>query len=132
MAAQAVARLSSAAGPLGMVAGQTDDILPPLAQTSVEQIEQVHKRKTGALFEAAVCLGGLVAIGISGQLMIGLAGIPNPYEWEWSYNLMVILSLVVFALAPGAILGLDALIKPRLEAASNKGNRLARFLLYLT
>jgi uncharacterized membrane protein YphA (DoxX/SURF4 family) len=77
-------------------------------------------------------LGGLLAIGISGQLMIGLAGIPNPYEWEWSYNLMVVLSLVVFAFAPGVILGLDALIKPRLEAASKKNSRLAHFLLYLT
>jgi uncharacterized membrane protein YphA (DoxX/SURF4 family) len=76
-------------------------------------------------------LGGLVAIAVSAQLMIGLGGIPNPYEWEWSYNLMVVLSLVMFAFAPGTILGLDALIKPRLEAASAKGNRLARGLLYL-
>ena len=77
-------------------------------------------------------LGGLVALGISGQLMIGLAGIPRPYEWEWSYNLMVVLSLLIFAFAPGYILGLDSLVKPRLEAAAEKGNRLARYLMYLT
>ena len=76
-------------------------------------------------------LGGLVAIGISAQLMIGLAGIPNPYEWEWAYNLMLVLSLVVFAFAPGSVLGLDALIKPRLEAAVSQGGRLARVLRYL-
>ena len=77
-------------------------------------------------------LGGLTSIAISGQLMIGLAGIYNPYEWEWSYNLMVILSLLVFAFAPGYVLGLDKLIKPRLEAAVENGNRLARALQYLT
>jgi hypothetical protein len=76
-------------------------------------------------------LGGLTAIAISGQLMIGLAGISNPYEWEWAYNLMVILSLLIFAYAPGYILGLDKLIKPRLEAAAEKNNRLARALQYL-
>jgi uncharacterized membrane protein YphA (DoxX/SURF4 family) len=76
-------------------------------------------------------LGGLTAIAISGQLMIGLAGISNPYEWEWSYNLMVILSLVIFAFAPGYIMGLDKLIQPRLEAATGKGSRLARAVQYL-
>ena len=77
-------------------------------------------------------LGGLVAIVISAQLMVGLAGIPNPYEWEWSYNLMVVLSLVVFTTAPGSFLGLDAMIKPRLLATAEKGNRLARLLAQLT
>jgi uncharacterized membrane protein YphA (DoxX/SURF4 family) len=77
-------------------------------------------------------LGGLVAIGISAQLMVGLAGIPNPYEWEWSYNLMVLLSLVIFATAPGNTFGLDAMIKPRLQKVAEKGNRLARALVFFT
>jgi uncharacterized membrane protein YphA (DoxX/SURF4 family) len=77
-------------------------------------------------------LGGLTAILISTQLMIGLAGIPNPYEWEWAYNLMVILSLVIFAFAPGYIIGLDQLIKPRLDNAVEKGSRVGRALSYLT
>ena len=76
-------------------------------------------------------LGGLTAILISGQLMIGLGGIPNPYEWEWGYNLMVVLSLVIFAFAPGQFLGLDRLVKPRLQASAQKGSRVARFLSYL-
>ena len=76
-------------------------------------------------------LGGLVAVAISGQLMIGLAGISNPYEWEWAYNQMVMLSLVIFAFAPGYILGIDQLIKPRLEASAESGSRVARYLLYL-
>jgi hypothetical protein len=77
-------------------------------------------------------LGGLVAIAISGQLALGLAGIGNPYEWEWSYNLMVLLSLVLFALAPGRVLGLDAWLRPRFQQAAQRGNRLARALTWLT
>jgi hypothetical protein len=77
-------------------------------------------------------LGGLVAIGMSAQLMIGLAGIPNPYEWEWAYINMVLLALVLFAVAPGRILGLDTLLRPRLAAAAARGNRVARAALLLT
>jgi uncharacterized membrane protein YphA (DoxX/SURF4 family) len=77
-------------------------------------------------------LGGLTAVAISGQLMMGLSGITNPYEWEWAYNSIFILSLLIFAFAPGFVLGLDKLIKPRLETATEKGNRVARAVKYLT
>ncbi len=77
-------------------------------------------------------LGGLVAIGMSAQLLVGLAGIPNPYEWEWAYINMVLLALVVFAFAPGRILGVDALLRPRLQAAAAKGSRIAKVVLALT
>ena len=80
-------------------------------------------------------LGGLTAILISGQLMIGLAGISNPYEWEWSYNLMVLLALPVFAFAPGRVFGIDAWLRPRLKAISDRDTRparVARVLLWLT
>jgi hypothetical protein len=77
-------------------------------------------------------LGGLVAIGMSAQLMVGLAGIPQPFEWEWGYNLMVTLSLLMFGLAPGRYLGVDALLRPPLMRASAKGNALARAILLLT
>jgi hypothetical protein len=77
-------------------------------------------------------LGGLVAIAISAQLAVGLAGISNPYEWEWSYNLMVLLSLVMFTFAPGRVLGIDAWLRPRLRAAAQKGNVLARVVSWLT
>jgi len=77
-------------------------------------------------------LGGLVAMGMSAQLMIGLAGISNPFEWEWAYNLMVVLSLLIFAFAPGRIFGLDAWLRPRLHAAKEGGNRLAGLLLWWT
>jgi hypothetical protein len=77
-------------------------------------------------------LGALVAIGMSAQLLVGLAGVPNPMEWEWSYILMVLLSALMFGLVPGRILGLDALLRPRLDAAVTRGNRLARAALLFT
>jgi hypothetical protein len=77
-------------------------------------------------------LGGLVAIGISAQLAMGLAGISNPYEWEWAYNLMVLLSLVMFAFAPGRVLGIDAWLRPRLRTAAQAGNIVARVVSWLT
>ena len=77
-------------------------------------------------------LGGLVAIGMSAQLLVGLAGIPNPYEWEWAYINMVLLAVAVFAFAPGRILGLDTLLRPRLQAAAANGSRIAKIVFALT
>jgi hypothetical protein len=77
-------------------------------------------------------LGGLIAIGISAQLMIGLGGIPNPFEWEWTYNMLVMLSILMFAFAPGRFFGLDAWLRPRLQAAAEKGNGPAKILCWLT
>jgi hypothetical protein len=77
-------------------------------------------------------LGGLVAIAQSAQLWVGLAGIGNPVEWEWTYNMILALSLVMFAVAPGRVFGLDTLLRPRLLAAAEKGNRAAGLLNWLT
>jgi hypothetical protein len=77
-------------------------------------------------------LGALVALGMSGQLLTGLAGIPNPMVWEWSYIQMVLLSILMFGLGPGRIFGLDALMRPRLIVAAERGSRVARLALALT
>jgi hypothetical protein len=77
-------------------------------------------------------LGGLVAVGMSAQLMIGLAGITNPYEWEWGYNQIFVLAVLVFAFAPGRFLGLDALLIPRFKKLEENGNRIGRVLLWVT
>jgi hypothetical protein len=77
-------------------------------------------------------LGGLTAVAVSGQLMIGLSGISNPYEWEWAYNQMVLLSLLMFGFAPGRVFGVDAWLRPRLQAAAERDNPVARVLVWLT
>ncbi len=75
-------------------------------------------------------LGALVAIGMSLQLTVGLAHTPD--EWEWSYILMVLLSVVLFGLAPGRYFGLDRLLRPRLKALKERGSRVGRLLLAFT
>lgn len=73
-----------------------------------------------------------MAVAQAAQLQIGLAGISSPFEWEWAYHLMVLVSLLVFAFAPGRIFGFDAWLRPRLQAAAHNGNRLAGVLAWLT
>ena len=73
-------------------------------------------------------LGGLTAIGVSAQLFIGLAAIPRPFEWEWSYGLMILLSLLMFGLAPGRIWGVDAALRRRLADGRNFFGRLIWWL----
>lgn len=77
-------------------------------------------------------LGGLIGLGISSQLMIGLANIPYPFEWEWGYNLMVVLSLLMIGLAPGRFLGLDVIIRRILAGPAHRGSKLARLVLAFT
>jgi hypothetical protein len=77
-------------------------------------------------------LGALAAIGMSLQLMVGLAGIPDPVEWEWSYQLMVVLAVALFGIAPGRYFGLDRLLRPRLEALSERGSKFSKLLLIFT
>jgi hypothetical protein len=77
-------------------------------------------------------LGALLAILLAAELLIGLGGIPKPYVWEWLYLLMLILSVVLFGLAPGRVLGLDAWLRPRLARAAARGHRAARIALLMS
>ncbi|MFZ5571171.1 MAG: polyprenyl synthetase family protein [Thermodesulfobacteriota bacterium] len=53
--------ISVAAGHQGMIAGQMTDILAEGAGLTLEELEAMHRAKTGALIEASVCTGGLLA-----------------------------------------------------------------------
>jgi hypothetical protein len=77
-------------------------------------------------------LGALAALGLSLQLYIGLANVPRPFEWEWTYGFLVLLSLAMLGAAAGRSLGVDAWIRRKLAAPADQGNRLARIGLLLT
>lgn len=77
-------------------------------------------------------LGALVSIGISLQLYIGLANIPRPFEWEWSYGAIVLLSIAMLGAAAGRVFGLDGMIRSRLAGLAEGGSRLATIGLWLT
>ena len=74
-------------------------------------------------------LGALVAIFQGLQLWVGLAGVAG--EWEWSYNWIPALALLLFAFAPMIPFGIDSLLRPRLQPTADKGNRLAQLLIWL-
>jgi hypothetical protein len=77
-------------------------------------------------------LGALVAIAVVGQLYIGLANIPRPFEWEWSYGAILLLSVALLGAATGRFLGVDAWLRPRLAAPAARGNLFARIALLLS
>lgn len=54
-----MAELGRAAGAQGMVAGQAMDLAAVNCAISLEQLETMHRHKTGALIEAAVVMGAI-------------------------------------------------------------------------
>lgn len=63
-----IALLAKAAGADGMVGGQTTDLHAATDASTVATLEDMHSRKTGALIQASVLLGGLAAGGDPGVL----------------------------------------------------------------
>lgn len=62
VAVACIAELSSAAGVEGMVGGQQADLEAETSQQlTLEQLEAIHRRKTGKLLTAALLMGGRVA-----------------------------------------------------------------------
>ncbi len=61
LAASCCRELAAAAGASALVGGQADDLAVEFSQAGLEQLERIHRRKTGAMFRAAVGLGGIVA-----------------------------------------------------------------------
>lgn len=61
IANQCVAKLALAAGPTRLVGGQADDLKLQFAASSVESLEHIHRRKTGALLTVSLEMGALTA-----------------------------------------------------------------------
>ncbi|WP_153555215.1 polyprenyl synthetase family protein [Roseimaritima sediminicola] len=67
-AAAAVALLATAAGDTALVGGQMDDLAAENAPDhTLSQLQAIHRRKTGALFNAALQLGALSAAATPAQ-----------------------------------------------------------------
>lgn len=65
--------LGQAAGATGMVGGQSLDFEAVGEKLTLEQLEQMHKLKTGALIRCAVLLGGMSCESTSDAQMLALA-----------------------------------------------------------
>ncbi|MEJ2656647.1 MAG: TQO small subunit DoxD [Desulfobacterales bacterium] len=75
-------------------------------------------------------LGGLAALLQAINLYIGVSAVPG--EWYWTYGMLATLGLIFLAIPTGRVFGIDALLRPRLQAKTDQGNRLAKILLALT
>lgn len=56
-----IATISSASGSTGMAGGQAIDLAAVGQHLTIEQLEQMHRLKTGALIEASITVGALAA-----------------------------------------------------------------------
>ncbi len=65
---RAVAELAWAAGWEGLVGGQSRDLLAEGREVSSEEVEDIHRGKTGALWVAAARIGGLLGGADEGRL----------------------------------------------------------------
>lgn len=72
-------------------------------------------------------LGALLGFIQAVNLYIGLTALP--FEWYWTYGMLVTLQLIFFFLPPGRIWGIDMFLIPRLKAAGERGSTLARLAL---
>lgn len=70
---QAVQILADCAGELGMVGGQVLDIQSETRSCTVQEVIDIQSRKTGALIQAACCLGVLCGSGTAPQLDMAAA-----------------------------------------------------------
>jgi thiosulfate dehydrogenase (quinone) large subunit len=66
----------------------------------------------------ATRLWALIGIGQTVTIMMSVLNAPN--EWEWSFYLMILAHLALFATAAGRSFGLDAILRPRLAAAPGR------------
>ncbi len=71
VAAACCAELARAAGASGMVGGQVDDLAAEFQDAGLDQLERIHRRKTGAMFLVSLRLGALIA-GADGQQLAAL------------------------------------------------------------
>lgn len=65
---KAIRMVADAAGATGMVGGQLLDIRANGRVSGVAHLEEIHRRKTGALLRVSVCLGGLLGGGDTSQM----------------------------------------------------------------
>jgi len=66
-AVEMISVLAKAAGPVGMIAGQIDDIEAENSKPNLQMLQTIHINKTAKMFQAAVLLGAIAADADSRQ-----------------------------------------------------------------
>jgi len=80
--------LAAASGHQGMIEGQMQDIEAEKTPLTLEQLEQMHTLKTGAMIVASVKTGAILGGGSRNQIRMlgeyaGFIGLAFPRSWGW-------------------------------------------------
>jgi geranylgeranyl diphosphate synthase type II len=68
LAARCCGEVAQAAGPLNLVGGQEDDLRNEFSDAGIEELQRVHRRKTGAMIRVSLRLGGMIGRGSGEQV----------------------------------------------------------------
>ena len=68
IAVRCLQELALSAGATHLVGGQVADLTAEFQDLDVQDLVSIHRRKTGAMFRVALCLGGLIAEASNEQL----------------------------------------------------------------
>ena len=63
-------------------------------------------------------------LGVAQSVAIALSVLNTPGEWHWSYYLMIMAHLMLFAVAAGRAYGVDGVLRPLWLASSGRLSRL--------
>ena len=63
-------------------------------------------------------------VGLGQTVAITLSVLNAPHEWEWSFYLMALAHVALFATAAGRSLGLDGVLRPTWQRSSSRPARL--------
>jgi thiosulfate dehydrogenase [quinone] large subunit len=67
-------------------------------------------------------------VGVAQCLAIMFSVLNAPHEWHWSYYLMILAHVAIFATAAGRAFGVDGVLRPSLAASESWVGRLLRRL----
>ena len=59
-------------------------------------------------------------VGLGQTLAITLSVLDAPHEWKWSYYLMMLAHVALFATAAGGVFGLDGVLRPFWRSSSSR------------
>ncbi len=68
-------------------------------------------------------------VGVLQSLAITLSVLNAPNEWHWSYFLMIMVHLAIFATAAGRSFGVDAVLRPTLRQSTSRPLRALSVLM---
>ena len=86
--------------------------LGPLVRGVARLRLSVHSKLLGAFLLIGLATRFWAVVGMAQTVVIMLSVLNAPHEWFWSYILMLLVHMALFATAAGRYAGLDGLFRP--------------------